>query len=197
MVWIGVERLKAESGIKERILKESVKLFSEKGYHGASMRDIAAAAGCSLPMLYYYYKNKDELFYAVAYSEFVLLTERLNREIELGGGIQEIYIQALKQRKSLSSYDRAVYKLSLKVWMGFDGDTKARRDLIEWENGRVERTRRILARHIADPRKLDVSASLLTRVLENMMEKILLMDADIPDDAIRSEIESLMALLNQ
>ena len=74
MVWIGVERLKAEGGIKERILKESVGLFSEKGYHGASMRDIAAAAGCSLPMLYYYYKNKDELFYAVAYSEFVLLT---------------------------------------------------------------------------------------------------------------------------
>jgi AcrR family transcriptional regulator len=50
--------LKAENGIKERILKESVRLFSEKGYHGASMRDIAAAAECSLPMLYYYYKSK-------------------------------------------------------------------------------------------------------------------------------------------
>jgi len=191
--------LKAESGIRERILRESVRLFSEKGYHGASMRDIAAAAECSLPMLYYYFKNKEELFYAVAYSEFVLLIERLNREIEIapGGGIQEAYIQAIRQRKALSSYDRAVYKLSLKAWLGFDGDTKARRDLMAWENGRVERTRRILARHIADPAKLDVFASLVARVMENMMEKILLLDEDIPDTMIRSEIECLMTLMNQ
>lgn len=189
--------MKAESGIKERILRESVRLFSQKGYHGASMRDIASAAACSLPMLYYYYKNKDELFYAVAYSEFVLLTERLNREIEPGGGIRELYIQALKQRKALGSYDRAVYKLSLKVWLGFDGDSLVRRDLTAWENGRVERTRGILARHIADPAKLEVFASLLTRVMENMMEKILLMDEEIPDEVIRGEIEWLMNLMNQ
>ncbi len=187
--------MKAESGVRERILRESVRLFSEKGYHGASMRDIATAAACSLPMLYYYHKNKDELFYAVAYSEFVLLTERLNREIEPGGGIQEVYIQALKQRKALGSYDRLVYKLSLKVWLGFDGDSLVRRDLTAWENGRVERMRGSLARHIPDPKKLDVYASLMTRVMENMMEKILLMDEDIPDTAIRSEIEWLMNLM--
>jgi AcrR family transcriptional regulator len=189
--------LKAESGIRERILGESVRLFSEKGYHGASMRDISGAAACSLPMLYYYFKSKDELFYAVAYSEFVLLTERLNREIAPDGGIREVYIQALKQRKALNSYDRAVYKLSLKVWLGFDGDTKVRRDLTAWENGRVERTRYILARHITDPAKLEVISSLLSRVLENMMEKILLLDEDIPDEAIRGEIECLMTLLDR
>lgn len=189
--------MKPVSGMKERILRESVRLFSEKGYHGASMRDIAAAADCSLPMLYYYYQNKDELFYAVAYSEFVVLIERLNREIVPGGGIQEAYIQALKQRKALSSYDRAVYKLALKVWLGFEGDARARRDLAEWENGRIDRTRRILERHIADPAKLDVFARLLARVVENMMEKILLLDEDLPDEAIREEIECLMTLMNQ
>ena len=188
--------MKAESGIKERILRESVRLFSEMGYHGASMRDIASAAECSLPMLYYYYKNKDELFYAVAYTEFVRLTERLNSEIVLGGGIRDLYFQALRQRKSLDSYDRAIYKLSLKVWLGFDGDTKLRQDLTAWENGRVERMQAILARHIADPAKLKVFSSLLTRVMENMMEKILLMDEDIPDEAIRREIECLMDILD-
>lgn len=192
-----VMHLKAEIGIKERILRESVRLFSEKGYHGTSMRDIAAAADCSLPMLYYYFHNKGELFYAVSYTEFVLLTERLNLEIKPDSDIREVYIQALRQRKTLDSYDRAVYKLSLKVWLGFEGDTKARRDLAEWESGRVQRTRRILERHIADPAKRNVFSSLLIRVLENMMEKILLMDEDIPDETIRKEIECLMTLMNQ
>ena len=83
----------------KKILVESVKLFSVKGFHGTSMRNIASAAGCSLPMLYYYYKNKEELFYEVAFKEFVALIERLNSEVKRGENLGETYIEAIKQRK--------------------------------------------------------------------------------------------------
>jgi AcrR family transcriptional regulator len=189
-------RNKSDKGFREKILKESVRLFSEKGYHGTSMRDIASSSGCSLPTLYYYYKNKVDLFYEVAYKEFVLLIERLNAQVIIGATVQETYFNAIKQRKELLSYDKAVYKLSLKVWLGFDGESKVRKDLIEWENGRMERTKKILERYVENKKMLPNFSNLFVRVMENVIEKIILLDEEIPDEDIKNEIELLMKLLN-
>jgi AcrR family transcriptional regulator len=40
------------------------RLFSERGYHGVSMDEIATASGISKPMLYYYFGSKEGLFLA-------------------------------------------------------------------------------------------------------------------------------------
>jgi AcrR family transcriptional regulator len=40
------------------------RLFSERGYHGVSMDEIAAASGISKPMLYEYFGSKEKLFLA-------------------------------------------------------------------------------------------------------------------------------------
>src|SRR3954471_4749800 len=40
------------------------RLFSERGYHGVSMDEIAAASGISKPMLYDYFGSKEGLFLA-------------------------------------------------------------------------------------------------------------------------------------
>ena len=40
------------------------RLFSEHGYHGVSMDQIAAASGISKPMLYEYFGSKEGLFLA-------------------------------------------------------------------------------------------------------------------------------------
>lgn len=189
-------RNKADEGIRESILVESVKLFSEKGFHGTSMRNIATAVGCSLPMLYYYYKNKEDLFYEVAYKEFILLIERLNSSVKIGETIEETYFQAVKQRKELSSYDKAVYKLSLKVWLGFDGESKIRKDLIEWEKNRRERTKKIWDRYINNKDQLDVVSNLIVRIMESMIEKIILLDEDITDEDIKKEIVCLIKVIN-
>jgi AcrR family transcriptional regulator len=189
-------RNKTDEGFREKILKESVRLFSEKGYHGTSMRDIASSSECSLPTLYYYYKNKVDLFYEVAYKEFVLLIERLNAQVIIGATIQETYFNAIKQRKELLSYDKAVYKLSLKVWLGFDGESKVRKDLIEWENGRVERTKKILETYVENKKILPDFSNLFVRVMENVIEKIILLDEEITDEDIKNEIELLMKLLS-
>ncbi|MGW4124817.1 TetR/AcrR family transcriptional regulator [Nocardia sp. NPDC004711] len=40
-------------------------IFAERGYHGASIRDIAKRAGVSLSLLYYWYPNKQALLAAL------------------------------------------------------------------------------------------------------------------------------------
>lgn len=45
-----------------RILAAATRIFASKGYDGASMSDIAAAAGITKPVLYDHFASKDALF---------------------------------------------------------------------------------------------------------------------------------------
>lgn len=50
---------------KEKILKESLNLFSEKGYNAVYVGDIADAVGIKAPSLYKHYKSKQDIFNAI------------------------------------------------------------------------------------------------------------------------------------
>ncbi len=46
---------------RQRILDTALQLFATNGYEGTTMRDIAAAAGCSLGLTYRYFASKEDL----------------------------------------------------------------------------------------------------------------------------------------
>jgi AcrR family transcriptional regulator len=51
--------------IQQEILKAAIRLYQKFGPNGFTMDDLAAAAGRSRTSLYYYYKNRDEIYQAV------------------------------------------------------------------------------------------------------------------------------------
>jgi TetR/AcrR family transcriptional regulator, cholesterol catabolism regulator len=62
----------------ETILRTSARIFAEKGYHQASIRDIAKATNVSLSGLYYYFDSKEELLYLVQDHAFGTLLDALD-----------------------------------------------------------------------------------------------------------------------
>ena len=50
---------------KETIINKSLTLFSEKGFEGVSMREIAAAVGIKAASIYNHFKNKEEIFSSI------------------------------------------------------------------------------------------------------------------------------------
>lgn len=50
---------------KQRITKEALKLFAEKGYSDVYVGDIAQAVGIKAPSLYKHFKSKQEIFHAI------------------------------------------------------------------------------------------------------------------------------------
>jgi len=50
-----------EPGKKELILKASLDLFSKKGVSKTTIRDIASRAKVSIGLIYFYFKNKDDI----------------------------------------------------------------------------------------------------------------------------------------
>ena len=69
---------------RERITAAASQVFSEEGLDGASMRRIAAAAGCTTGAIYPLFKNKEEI-----YAELLRrsLTELANRLADAGAGL--------------------------------------------------------------------------------------------------------------
>ena len=54
-----------EPNARQRLLETATELFADRGYAGTSVREIVDRAGVSKPVLYYYFKSKEGLFYAI------------------------------------------------------------------------------------------------------------------------------------
>ena len=78
-----------DSDTKRMIIESSMKLFAAKGFNGTSMRDIAKAVGTTLPTIYYYFGNKEDLYQSVlreVIEKFIETTATAAVEV---GGIRE------------------------------------------------------------------------------------------------------------
>lgn len=85
-------------GLKEKIIEESLKLFSVNGYINTSVTDILEAAGTSKGGFYNHFKSKDELFHAA-----LSKARQLWRERNLDG-VDSITPSHLKLIKILENY---------------------------------------------------------------------------------------------
>jgi TetR/AcrR family transcriptional regulator, cholesterol catabolism regulator len=63
------------------ILRHSARIFAEKGFEGASIRDISRATGISLSGLYYYFDSKQKLLYLIQRNTFTFVLARLQSKL--------------------------------------------------------------------------------------------------------------------
>jgi AcrR family transcriptional regulator len=64
------------------ILTHATDVFCEKGYEGASMRDLSRASGMSLAGLYYYFESKERLLFLIQKHTFTTIVQRLKARLE-------------------------------------------------------------------------------------------------------------------
>jgi TetR/AcrR family transcriptional regulator, cholesterol catabolism regulator len=72
---------RAASRKLELILRHAAQEFAEKGYEGASIRDISRSSGVSLSGLYYYIESKQNLLYLIQIHTFRTILERLQKRL--------------------------------------------------------------------------------------------------------------------
>jgi TetR/AcrR family transcriptional regulator, cholesterol catabolism regulator len=64
------------------ILDYATEVFADKGYEGASMRDLSRLSGISLAGLYYYFESKEKLLYFIQQHTFNTIIERLRERLQ-------------------------------------------------------------------------------------------------------------------
>jgi AcrR family transcriptional regulator len=61
---------------KQQVAEAAFELFCQRGYHGVTVEDIAAAAGVTKGAFYYYYSDKDDLATDLWHDVWTRLTEQ-------------------------------------------------------------------------------------------------------------------------
>jgi AcrR family transcriptional regulator len=71
------------------ILDYATEIFAEKGYEGASMRDLSRRSGISLAGLYYYFESKEKLLYFIQQHTFSTIIQRLRERLAASSDAEE------------------------------------------------------------------------------------------------------------
>ncbi|OUZ11161.1 hypothetical protein BHE97_04730 [Aeromicrobium sp. PE09-221] len=72
---------------QDRLLAAAIESFSAKGFHGASTRDIARAAGISPTALYVHHASKEELLFELAYDGHRVALGVVEQALGTGGTV--------------------------------------------------------------------------------------------------------------
>jgi AcrR family transcriptional regulator len=100
---------------RERILGAAEKLFSTRGYHGTSLREIADGAGVSLGNIYNHFEDKERLFETLMEEleeRYLAPTEPIPRalaKLDFPDGLEALGEAARETVKRFASYIRLIY----------------------------------------------------------------------------------------
>jgi AcrR family transcriptional regulator len=95
------------------VLQHGTEVFCEKGYEGASMRDLSRASRMSLAGLYYYFESKEQLLYFIQKHTFSTIVERLKERLQAEpDSEQRVRIFTLNHLEYFMAHPKAMKVLS-------------------------------------------------------------------------------------
>ena len=111
-----------EKETKKKLLQCAMKEFSEKGYMKASIRNICKEAGVTTGALYFFFKDKEDLFGN-------LVAETL---LGLNKIIDGHFMEEATATKALADSDSEISIAALAEAQGFDDDMAIAREVIRY-----------------------------------------------------------------
>jgi len=103
--------------VRQKILDSATELFAQKGYEGASTREIAEAAGVTVPNIYYYYKDKQGLYQATLTESAVGLLELLKKIDDPSASLRDRFLTLAKAKMRLAKKKNAAIELFTREWL--------------------------------------------------------------------------------
>ena len=86
-------RALAKQQTRAKVLAAARRLFSEQGYEGATIRDIAAAAGMSTGAVFANFADKSDRFRESMLTDMVALGEEMRAAAQHGNGVEDILLR--------------------------------------------------------------------------------------------------------
>ena len=97
-----------DTSSRDKILRAAIKVIARKGRHGTRMDEVAREAGINKAMVYYYFSNKDKLFFEILTTIFTEMyrdsLHRISEDISQGKNHAEIISNSI--RYSFESYNK-------------------------------------------------------------------------------------------
>ncbi|GAB4460179.1 MAG: TetR/AcrR family transcriptional regulator [Armatimonadaceae bacterium] len=111
---------------ERRLLDCALTLFAEKGYAGTSVRDIIEAVGMTRPVLYYYARNKEDLFRRVVEESHREAYTGMAALLEQPLPCAERLRSVLRGTFAFCASDPRIPRLMFQAYLGAPGEETAR-----------------------------------------------------------------------
>jgi AcrR family transcriptional regulator len=105
------------SDIRPRVIEAARRQFLQQGVDGASLRRIAADAGTSIGMIYYYFPTKDDLFLAVVEDVYAGALDDLTTALRSGADVEERLRNAFARLARMDEREFEVVRLVIREAM--------------------------------------------------------------------------------
>ena len=96
---------------KMKVMKAAIGLFAEKGYASASVREIVEIAGVTKPALYYYFNNKEGLFFAILNWAEEWLEIVLSDVLKSPGAVLERLVKLTHLMRKAAKQEPALFRM--------------------------------------------------------------------------------------
>lgn len=108
---------------RDYIMDTAKKLFSIREYDNVSITDIAGQIGVNSATLYYYFKNKEALYFAVVLHDVRILEKMVKKEIQKGNtGLEKLILHGNVNNKFYNKYPDCIRLLYASQSTKFDLD---------------------------------------------------------------------------
>jgi AcrR family transcriptional regulator len=129
---------------RDSLLESARRLFAARGFHGASLDEIAAEAGFSRGAIYSSFGGKEELFFAVIERHYAELMQRWRTVLSSGGPDLALSRLAEAWQDSLAA-DRDWFALYLEFRLYALRNPEVRERLAELERRQTEEVGRLIS----------------------------------------------------
>ena len=195
-------RAEAKARTRQRLLDSAARIFAEKGFGGASLEEIAEAAGYSTGALYANFGNKEHLLLEVVAARRARAAARRTGAIaeifgkqggdfDPFGALSEVFAQ-------IADRDREFAPLQAEFWLYAVRNPEAKKVIADSLSDQVDELEPVvagaLARFGADPgvapREVTV---ILLALFQGLMRRRRLDPAAVPDDLLARALRWLFA----
>ncbi len=135
-------------GTREAIIHAAMTMFAEKGYAGASIREICQAAGVTKPVLYYHFENKEHLFQELMVDCFGYYMKILLRASQCDGDLRKRLVRVVYSDFQAVKADPARIRFVLRMVFAPEGQ-RPNFNFIE----EMEKQRKLISRIFEDGMK--------------------------------------------
>jgi len=185
-----------ENNSRERLLETATGLFAEKGYAGASVREIVEKAGVSKPVLYYYFKSKEGLFYAILEWAAGVQQNILNEVFAARGTVLERFIFLYRRiYKGIQQYKSLYIMIHGLIYGPTQGVPEY--DFAGFQRCMLDAVKRIYAEGLSSGEIRNVDAEEVAFLVLGLMDFSLNMDMVLPELADAQRPERLLRLAFQ
>jgi AcrR family transcriptional regulator len=185
-----------EVNARERLLETATELFAEKGYAGTSVREIVEKAGVSKPVLYYYFKSKEGLFYAILEWASGVQQNILNEIFEARGTVLERFIFLYRRvYEGIQQYKSLYIMIHGLIYGPPEGVPEY--DFASYQRHMLDAVKRIYAEGVSSGEIRKVDAEEVAFLVLGLMDFSLNMDMILPELADSQRPERLLRLAFQ